>query len=221
LTDIASNIETLRSSIPSAVKIIAVSKTKPAGDILVAYQAGQRAFGENRVPELAAKHEALPADIEWHMIGHLQTNKVKQLIPLVSLIHSIDSFRLLSTVDIESQRLGLITDCLLQFHIAKEESKSGFSIDEALLMLDSVSFTALKNVRICGVMGMATYTDNIPAVRNEFSELRSIFTRLKEAYFRSDESFREISMGMSGDYPIAIGEGATMVRIGSLIFGER
>ncbi len=221
MADIRSNIIALRRQMPSSVKIVAVSKTKPSGLIMEAYEAGQRIFGENRVTELISKREQLPSDIEWHMIGHLQSNKVKQLISNVTLIHSVDTFRLLETISKESEKAGLVTDCLLQFHIAEEDTKTGFTLIEAEEMLGSQGFKSLKSVRICGVMGMATYSDDPDKVRGEFRNLKDYFNRIKEKFFMSAESFREISMGMSGDYNIAIEEGTTMVRIGSLIFGAR
>ena len=221
MADIASNIRLLRQEIPAHVKIVAVSKTKPVEDIMAAYEAGLRIFGENRVQELVSKKEILPSDIEWHLVGHLQTNKVKHLIPDVSLIHSADSLRLIEAIDRESEKYGRITDCLLQFHIASEETKSGLTIDEAIILLESSGFREMKSVRICGVMGMATYTADNGLVRREFRNLREYFNRLREQFFKTKTSFSEISMGMSGDYGIAIEEGATIVRIGSLIFGER
>jgi len=221
MADIRSNIISLREQIPALVKIVAVSKTKPVEEIMIAYEAGQRIFGENRVQELLSKEDKLPPDIEWHLIGHLQSNKVKQVISRVSLIHSVDSFRLLETINRESEKAGRITDCLLQFHIAAEETKTGFTMGEAVEMLGSEGFRSLRSVRICGVMGMATFTDNSEKVRLEFRDLRNCFLQIREKYFQTSEAFREISMGMSGDYIIAIGEGATIVRIGSLIFGTR
>jgi PLP dependent protein len=221
MSNIRSNIISLREQIPASVKIVAVSKTKPVEDILQAYNAGQRIFGENRVQELVSKCSQLPSDIEWHLIGHLQSNKVKNVISQVSLIHSVDSWRLLETINKESEKAGRITSCLLQFHIASEDTKSGFSIEEALKMLESSGFRGLSSVRICGVMGMATFTDDMEKVRNEFRTLRIYFERIREQFFRTNYAFSEISMGMSGDYTIALEEGATMVRIGSLIFGER
>jgi PLP dependent protein len=218
---ISSNIISLRKEIPASVKIVAVSKTKPVEDIMSAYEAGQRIFGENRVQELILKKEMLPGDIEWHLIGHLQSNKVKQVIPHVSLIHSADSMKLIEVINKESENAGRKTACLLQFHIATEETKSGFTFDEAFEMLGSAAFAEFRAVRICGVMGMATFTDNAELVRREFRVLMEYYIQLKHKYFQADEAFREISMGMSGDYRIAIEEGATMVRIGSLIFGER
>jgi PLP dependent protein len=221
MTDIASNIKLLRQQIPASVKIVAVSKTKPVSDILIACNAGQQIFGENRVQELLVKKNSLPNDINWHLIGHLQSNKVKQVVPFVSMIHSVDSFRLLSVINNEALKYGNVVNCLLQFHIAKEETKFGFSLPEVIQMVESIDFKGLKNVRVCGVMGMATLTGDIHIVRMEFKELRSCFETVKKQYFSDDPFFSEISMGMSGDYKIAIDEGSTMVRIGSLIFGER
>lgn len=219
--DIASNIKLLREQVPDHVKIVAVSKTRPVSDILTAWEAGQRIFGENRVQELLAKKEKLPDEIEWHLIGHLQTNKVKSIIPHVKLIHSVDSFRLISAINSEAVKAGITVDCLLQFHIAKEETKSGFSFEEARRMLDSKEFGSMQNIRIAGVMGMATFTDDMLTVRKEFATLRKYFNTLKDCYFRDMPFFREISMGMSGDFHIAVGEGSTIIRIGTLIFGER
>jgi len=218
---IGENIISLKRELPSGVKLVAVSKTKPVSDILQAYNAGQRIFGENRVGELLAKKDQLPGDIEWHLIGHLQTNKVKSIISFVSLIHSVDSFRLLKTINDEALKMSRVVNCLLQFHIATEETKFGFSIEEALKMMDSEEFSNLRSVRICGVMGMATFTDDKNLVSSEFRSLAGYFRLLKERFFKNSPEFCEISMGMSGDFRIAIGEGSTMVRIGSLIFGER
>lgn len=221
MPDIAANLTSLRNRIPALVKIVAVSKTKPASDILEAYNCGQRIFGENRVTEILRKKDQLPSDISWHMIGHLQTNKVKAIVPFVSMIQSVDSYRLLVTVDAESLKNQRITDCLLQVHIAEEETKTGFSPEELATVLDSSGFRQLKNIRICGLMGMATYTSDLEQVRKEFLFLSDCFNDLKNKYFSDDPDFREISMGMSGDYKIAIEEGSTMIRVGSLIFGER
>jgi PLP dependent protein len=221
MPSIAQNIHLLKFQIPSSVKLVAVSKTKPVSDILEAYNAGQKSFGENRAAEMVSKKDLLPEDVEWHMIGHLQTNKVKSIISFVTLVHSVDSFRLLKTINDEAGKAGRIVDCLLQFHIATEETKFGFSIDEAREMIGSGDFSKLSSVRICGVMGMATFSDDNSLVRNEFRTLKSCFSMLKERYFAESPAFCEISMGMSGDYKIAIEEGSTMVRIGSLIFGER
>jgi PLP dependent protein len=218
---IGENIISLKQEIPAGVKLVAVSKTKPVSDIFEAYNAGQKIFGENRTGEMLLKKDQLPDDIEWHMIGHLQTNKVKSIVPFVSLVHSVDSFRLLKTINDEALKIRRIVDCLLQFHIATEETKFGFSIDEAMEMIGSEEFSKLESVRICGVMGMATYTEDNSLVRNEFHTLAGHFRMLKESYFANSPGFREISMGMSDDFRIAIEEGSTMVRIGSLIFGER
>ena len=221
MEDIRFNITSLRQQIPASVKIVAVSKTKPIEDIMTAYEAGQRIFGENRVQELVSKSELLPVDIKWHLVGHLQTNKVRQLIPFVSMIHSADSLRLLEEISCESERAGRVTECLLQFHIAMEETKSGLSYEEAVQILGSPDAKRLKGIRIRGVMGMATYTDDQGLIREEFRHLKIYYDQLKETFFKEDSLFSEISMGMSGDYQIAIEEGTTMVRIGSLIFGER
>lgn len=221
MTDIRSNIKYLLSQIPPQVKLVAVSKTKPVADILVAYNAGQRIFGENRVQELLKKKDLLPSDIEWHLIGHLQTNKVKLIVPFVSMIQSVDSFRLLKTINDEARKTGRTVNCLLQLHIAKEETKFGFSIQEVTEMLRDSSVRTLESIKICGVMGMATFTDDKDMVRAEFRYLADCFRKLKTDYFPGNADFKEISMGMSGDFAIAISEGSTMVRIGSLIFGER
>lgn len=215
------NFENILSTIPNTVKLIAVSKTKPVELIKEAYDLGQKLFGENKVQELASKHEQLPKDIEWHLIGHLQTNKVKYIAPFVSLIHSVDSFKLLKEINKQAEKNNRIIDCLLQFHIAEEETKFGLSEDEAAKLLNSAEFENLKSVRICGVMGMATFTENTSQVNKEFNHLYSIFNRLKNEYFPNSPNFKEISMGMSDDYLLAIEEGSTMVRIGSSLFGGR
>jgi len=219
--DIALNIRSIREKIHPSVKLVAVSKTRTVEEILEAYEAGQKVFGENRVRELLQKKAQLPGDIEWHLIGHLQTNKVKQVVPDVSMIESADSFRLIKLIDREALVSGISVGCLLQIHIAEEETKYGFAMKEIREMLDSPEWKELKSVKIAGVMGMATFTDDTALVRSEFRKLKKCFEELKEDYFRTDDGFREISMGMSGDYSIAIEEGSTIVRIGSLIFGER
>jgi len=221
MSEIEANIEYLKTRIPISVKLVAVSKTKGADEILRIYNCGQRSFGENRVKELLEKRTLLPQDIEWHLIGHLQTNKVKNVVPFISMIQSVDTYRLLSAINAESQKINRVTDCLLQIHIAEEETKFGFNMAELTEAGESGGFKDLKNVRICGVMGMATFTTDYDQVRKEFGYLRSCFNTLKKSFFSSEEFFREISMGMSGDYGIAIEEGSTIVRIGSLIFGER
>ena len=218
---IKENLNIVKATVPSNVTLIAVSKTKPVSDLQEAYDAGQRIFGENKALEMRDKHQVLPADIQWHFIGHLQTNKIKYIAPFVTLIHAIDSLSLLEAVNKEAAKNNRVINCLLQFHIAQEETKFGLDIEEARAMLESESFKNLNNINICGVMGMATFTDNADQVRNEFKNLKNIFETLKENYFKENDSFREISMGMSDDYPIAIEEGATMVRVGSKIFGTR
>lgn len=221
MTDIASNIISLKKEIPANVKLVAVSKTKTTDDILKAYNTGHRIFGENRVKELTEKGEFLPTDIEWHFVGHLQSNKVKHIAPLITMIQSVDTFRLLRIINKEASQVNKILDCLLQFHIAREETKFGFSMDEVKEMMGSEEFRLLDNIRLCGVMGMATFTDNHEQVREEFRCLYGYFNELKNKYFHDQSSFSEISMGMSGDYRIAIEERSTMIRIGSIIFGER
>ena len=221
MSDIAANITFLRRQLPSSVKLIAVSKTMPVSYILTAYNCGQRSFGENRVQELLNKKDLLPGDIEWHLIGHLQSNKVKYVVPFISMIQSVDSFRLLKTINAEASRINRIVDCLLQIHIASEETKFGFSMKELVEMVESNEFTEINHVRTCGVMGMATFTSSTERILNEFRYLADCFNVLKTRYFYKSPHFREISMGMSGDFKIAVTEGSTMVRIGSLIFGER
>lgn len=218
---IAEQIKNITSSLPTTTRLIAVSKTKPAEDIQEAYNAGQRVFGENKALEMRDKHEVLPKDIEWHFIGHLQTNKIKYIIPYVSLIHSIDSLNLLKEVNKEAAKKERRVDCLLQFHIAQEDTKFGLSYDEAIQLLSSEEYKQMENIRIVGVMGMATFTDNSDQVSAEFGSLRTIFDRLKKEYFSSVESFCELSMGMSDDYPLAIEQGSTLIRVGSAIFGKR
>lgn len=203
------------------VTLVAVSKTHPPERILEIYHQGQRIFGENRAQEMLEKQATLPADIEWHLIGHLQTNKVKLIAPFVRMIHSVDSLRLLEEIDKQAAKAGRTIDCLLQFHIAQEETKFGLDEAEARALLSSDTFRQMKNVRICGVMGMATFTDDEAQVRREFRLLKRIFEKLKQEFFSENPHFREISMGMSGDWRIAVEEGSTMVRVGSLIFGER
>lgn len=218
---IQENLNNVRATVPSNVTLIAVSKTKPISDLQEAYDAGQRIFGENKALEMRDKYQELPKDIQWHFIGHLQTNKIKYIAPFVTLIHAIDSLSLLEAVNKEAAKNNRIIDCLLQFHIAQEETKFGLDTEEAKSLLESEIYKNLKNIRICGVMGMATFTEDVVQVRNEFKNLKNIFETLKENYFKGNDSFKEISMGMSDDYPIAIEEGTTMVRVGSKIFGAR
>lgn len=203
-------------------RLVAVSKTKPAAMIQDMYDLGQRIFGENRVQELTEKHETLPQDIEWHAIGHLQRNKVKYIAPFISMIHSADSARLLAEIDKRAAENERIINCLLQFHIAEEESKFGWqNTQEVAEFLESEAYKKMKNIRICGVMGMATFTDDKSQVRIEFKKLKTYFDTLKADHFADNAAFKEVSMGMSGDYKIAIEEGSTLVRIGSLLFGAR
>lgn len=219
--NIAENLEKIRQTVPNGVTLVAVSKTKPVEDLQAAYDAGQRVFGENHALEMRDKHEALPKDIQWHFIGHLQTNKIKYIIPFVSLIHSVDSPKLLHEINKETAKKGRRVDCLLQFHIATEETKFGLDYDEATAMLRSDDYMAMENINIVGVMGMATNTDDMALVRSEFRNLKGIFEKLKAEFFAQKQDFAQISMGMSGDYPIAIEEGSTLVRVGSAIFGAR
>jgi PLP dependent protein len=218
---IAENLQKIKSSLPSGVKLAAVSKTHPAEDILEAYATGHRCFAENKAQELASKYPLLPKDIEWHFIGHLQTNKVKYIAPFVHCIHSVDSLKLLQVINREAEKNERIIDCLLQFHIAGEDTKFGLSPEEAEGILKSGEYKDMKNIRITGVMGMATFTEDTVQIRKEFRQLRNYYNQLKENYFADDHGFCEISMGMSDDYLIAIEEGSTLVRVGSSIFGAR
>jgi len=217
---IAKNINELRICIPSHVKIIAVSKTKTVPELHEAMRVGQFIFGENKVQELTAKHEQIPK-AQWHFIGHLQTNKVKYIASFVQMIQSVDSFRILEEINRQAGKCNRAIDCLLQIHIAREESKSGLSERETIDLLDHTAWKNFKHIRICGLMGIATFTDDMTIVRNEFRGLSDFFQDIRRNYFSDDPSFCELSMGMSGDYSIAIEEGATMIRIGSLIFGKR
>ena len=201
--------------------LVAVSKTKPVAQIQAMYDEGQRIFGENRVQELVEKQAVLPKDIEWHQIGHLQTNKVKYIAPFVSLIHAVDSLKLLKEINKQAIKNNRTIDCLLQFHIAEESSKFGFDQKEVETMLTAEEFKQLSNVRIVGVMGMATFTHDKEQVKLEFRHLKDLFDKLKQNHFQKATEFKEISMGMSGDYQLAVTEGSTMVRIGSLLFGGR
>ncbi|MDR1459505.1 MAG: YggS family pyridoxal phosphate-dependent enzyme [Bacteroidales bacterium] len=218
---IIENIKRLQDNIPENVKLIAVSKFKSVSVIKEAYLAGQHAFGENKAQEMTDKYQSLPKDIQWHFIGHLQTNKIKYIIPYVTMIHSVDSIKLLCEINSCAEKNNRIVDCLIQFHIATEESKFGFSFYEAEKMIESNVFQLWRNIRICGVMGMATFTDDQALIRSEFKTLKAYFLTLKNKYFMDQNSFKEISMGMTDDYLIAIEEGSTMVRIGSAIFGSR
>ena len=218
---IAQNLELIKLKITENTSLIAVSKTKPIESITEAYEAGQRIFGENKAQEMSAKHQALPNDIEWHMIGHLQSNKVKYIAPFVALIHSVDSLDLLKEINKQALKNNRIIPILLQFHIAEEESKFGLSLEESEVILSSADFSAMKNIEVCGVMGMATFSDRPEQIRKEFQNLKSIFSTIKNHFFMENLNFKEISMGMSCDFQIAIEEGSTMVRVGSSIFGGR
>lgn len=218
---ISGNLQKVLSELPAGVRLVAVSKFHPNEDIEEAYRAGHRIFGESRAQELKAKHETLPEDIEWHFIGQLQTNKIKYIIPYVSLIHGIDSYHLLAEVDKHAAKVGRTVDCLLQLHIAQEETKTGFTFDECRDMLARGEWKSLQHIRICGLMGMATFTDSQEQIAKEFRSLSNFFKEVKQEYFADADSFRELSMGMSDDYPIAIEYGSTLVRIGSKIFGQR
>ncbi len=211
----------LQQLAPTHTKLIAVSKTHPLERVMELYNQGQRIFGENRVQELTAKYEALPKDIEWHLIGHLQTNKVKYIAPFVACIQSVDSWKLLEEIDKQAAKHGRVVDCLLQFHIAEEETKFGLDEAEATELLQMPEFQTLANARITGIMGMATFTDDHEQVRREFQHLKQIFDDFKARFFQNQDSFKEISMGMSGDYELAVAEGSTMVRVGTLLFGAR
>ena len=211
-------IEELHSSLPQGVKLVAVSKFHPIEALNEAYEAGQRIFGESRVQELLIKQEALPKDIEWQMIGHLQTNKVRQIVPFVSLIQSVDSVRLVECINREAERIGRVVDILLEIHVAQEESKTGWRYDELVEYLESGAFSAMQNIRVRGVMGMATNTEDEAIIRNDFERLAACKNELSHHF---GEAFDTLSMGMSDDYELAIECGSTMVRIGSSIFGER
>lgn len=219
--DIQQNLKEVLADIPQQVRLVAVSKFHPKEAIEATYTAGQRIFGESKVQELTDKYAALPKDIEWHFIGHLQTNKVKYIAPYIAMIHAVDTYKLLAEIDRQAAKAGRVIPCLLEIHIAQEESKYGFSLQECRDMLDEGNWKGLENICICGVMGMATYTDDAGQIRREFKTLHDFFLELKQKHFSDTDSFKEISMGMSHDYQLAIGEGSTLVRVGSKIFGER
>ena len=214
---IKNNLENISLKIPSEVCLVAVSKTKPISDILEAYEYGQRVFGENKIQELVEKHNKLPKDIEWHMIGHIQRNKVKYMAPFVSLIHSADSYRLIKEINKQGKINNRVINCLLQIKIASEESKFGFTEKEATDFLNSDEYVSFKNIKIVGLMGMATFTEDQKKIDQEFNKLKIFYEKVN----RSDSQINILSMGMSDDYPIAIRNGSTMVRIGSSIFGKR
>lgn len=214
---IATNLLQIKSTLPTHVTLVAVSKTKPVSDLMEAYEAGQVIFGENKIQEMAEKWDQMPKDIQWHMIGHVQTNKVKFMAPFVSLIHGVDSLKLLQEINKQGKKNNRIIDCLLQIHIAEEETKFGLDEEELASLVSSNEIQELKNIRIVGLMGMATFTDNKEQVKKEFTHLKSIFDQTKI----NNSPFTILSMGMSGDYQLAIECGSTMVRIGSSIFGGR
>jgi len=219
---IADNIKSLKKETGEInVALLAVSKTKPTADLQDAYDAGQRLFGENTVQELVEKQEQLPKDIEWHLIGHLQTNKVKYVAPFISMIQSVDSLKLLQEINKHAEKNKRTIDCLLQIYIADEETKFGLGFDEAIELLRSEEYTALKHIRIRGLMGIATNTDSEKQIKDEYYELKTFFDGIKVSFFRKEESFDTLSMGMSSDYKVAIEQGSNMVRLGSTIFGGR
>jgi PLP dependent protein len=221
IIDIKKNLKEVRETIPTSVTLVCVSKTKPNEYIMEAYQSGERVFGENKAQELRQKHETLPKDIQWHFIGHLQENKIKYIIDYVTLIHSVDSLKLLIEINKQALKHSRIVDCLLEIDISHEESKFGLSREEATKLLEDSEYKQLKNIRLCGVMGVGSITTDREQTRKEFRELKELFTFLKTTYFPTADYFKQVSMGMTHDYDIALEEGATIVRIGSKIFGER
>lgn len=218
---IVTNLENLHLEIPQTVQLVCVSKFHPDEALMEAYQTGERIFGESRVQEMTGKYERLPKDIEWHFIGHLQKNKIKNIAPFVHLIHGVDSFELLSEINKQALKTDRVISCLLQIHIAKEDTKFGFSEDEIIEMLEEGIWKSFHNIKICGLMGMATFTDDKEQVSREFTTLHQLFSKIKNKYFSAESTFKEISMGMSDDFHQAIDAGSTMVRVGSLIFGSR
>lgn len=219
--NISDNLHKIKETLPETVKLVAVSKFHPVEAIQKLYDNGQRVFGESRMQEVDLKHSKLPQDIEWHFIGHLQTNKVKAIVPYVHTIHSVDSWKLLQEIDKQATSVNKRICCLLEIHIAEEDSKYGLSFDTCRQMLDEGLWKQLEYAYIGGVMGMATFTDNVDLIRTEFRSLKLFYDELKADYFHDFDSFSEISMGMSDDYEIAVEEGATIVRVGSSIFGQR
>ncbi len=218
---ITENIKNITAELPEKVKLVAVSKTKPNSDILEAYKFGQRIFGENKVQDLCEKYESLPKDIDWHFIGHLQSNKVKFIAPFVNLIHAVDKEKLLMKINSEGLKNKRVIPCLLQIHIAEEQTKFGFDFEEIKKILSSDRYKELKNTEVHGLMGMATYTDNLQQVADEFAYIKKCFDELKSDFFSDKDYFKELSIGMSGDYKIAVENGSTMIRVGSSIFGSR
>ncbi|MEI6122744.1 MAG: YggS family pyridoxal phosphate-dependent enzyme [Bacteroidota bacterium] len=218
---ISENLDQIKKTIPTHITLVVVSKTQPISSLLQVYQSGHKVFGENKVQELMTKQAQLPADMQWHMLGHLQTNKVKYIAPFVSLIHSVDSLKLLKEINRQALQNNRTIQCLLEFHIAHEQTKFGLSYPQALQILNAPDFKSLHNIQICGLMGMATFTQNQEQIRDEFKNLHTNFHKLKDTFFADKPYFKEISMGMSSDYILAIQQGATIIRIGTAIFGQR
>ena len=221
MNTIADNLKQIQAELPQGVRLVAVSKFHPQEAIEEAYRAGQRIFGESKVQEMTAKYENLPKDIEWHFIGHLQTNKIKYMIPYVTMIHGIDSYKLLVEINKQAAKINRTICCLLQIHVAQEETKFGFTPEECKSMLADEDWKSLDHIQICGLMGMASNTDNTEQIIKEFRLLHNLFLEIREKWFAHSSSFKELSMGMSHDYHEAIAEGSTLVRVGSKIFGER
>lgn len=219
--DVAARLRAVKETLPEGVRLIAVSKFHPADEIAAAYAAGQRVFGESHEQELARKYEALPKDVEWHFIGHLQTNKVKYIVPYISMIDAVDSLKLMKEINKQAAKYGRIINVLLELHIAEEATKYGFTLDACREMLAAGEWRELKNVKICGLMMMASNVDDEEQIKREFNEASLFFDEVKQKYFADDDSFCERSWGMSGDYGIAVKCRSTMVRIGTAIFGER
>lgn len=221
MTDIQLHLKEILAELPPQTRLVAVSKFHPAEAIREAYDMGQRIFGESKVQELTGKYESLPKDIEWHFIGHLQTNKVKYIAPFVSMIHAVDSFKLLCEIDKQAAKVNRVIPCLLEMHVAQEESKFGFTFEECRALLAEGKWKNLSHVSIAGIMGMASYTDDLHQIQQEFQSLSDFFKELKNSYFSGNSQFCELSMGMSHDYPEAVKRGSTLVRVGSKIFGDR
>lgn len=221
MNTIADNLKQIQAELPQGVRLVAVSKFHPQEAIEEAYRAGQRIFGESKVQEMTAKYENLPKDIEWHFIGHLQTNKIKYMIPYVAMIHGIDSYKLLVEINKQAAKINRTICCLLQIHVAQEETKFGFTPEECKSMLADEDWKSLDHIQICGLMGMASNTDNTEQIIKEFRLLHNLFLEIREKWFAHSSSFKELSMGMSHDYHEAIAEGSTLVRVGNKIFGER
>ena len=221
MSHIQAEIQRIKATLPQGVQLVAVSKYHPIEALQEAYDGGQRLFGESKVQEMTQKFEALPKDIEWHFIGHLQTNKIKYIAPYVALIHGVDSYKLLAEINKQASKVGRVIPCLLQIHIAQEETKFGFTTDECRAMLEEGQWRNLTNIQIAGVMGMATNTEDEAQIASEFETLATFFRKTREVYFKDIPYFKEVSMGMSDDYPIAIKHGSTLIRVGSKIFGTR